>query len=155
MFGVKKKSYFLLSDIKKLTHFYVVTKCPLVYTNVWKIHEIDAAKYMCSAKHLKNKTWWLCYKFIQKSASKDFINTFPPYFFTTFFHNIQQTFFATTTKTSKKQILTVALQNYAKINFKKLYKNLSYLFLTNFFPTCFKETLSKHYNNSDIIHHLN
>ena len=42
-------------------------------------------------------------------------------------------------KTSKKQILTVTLQNYAKINFKRLYKNLSYLsfheFLCNIFQT--------------------
>ena len=31
-------------------------------------------------------------------------------------------------KTSKMQILTTTLQNYGKITFKRLYKNLSYLF---------------------------
>ena len=36
-------------------------------------------------------------------------------------------------ETSKKQILTVALQNYTKISFKRLYKNLYYLFFTGFF----------------------
>ena len=45
-------------------------------------------------------------------------------------------------KTFKKQILKVALQNYAKISFKRLYKNLSYLFFTNCFATFFKKTLS-------------
>ena len=45
---------------------------------------------------------------------------------------------------SKNQILTVVLQNYAKTNFKRHYKNLSYLFLNNFFATVFKQTLSKH-----------
>ena len=36
-------------------------------------------------------------------------------------------------KKSKNQILTVALQNYAKVSFKRLYKNLSYLFFNEFF----------------------
>ena len=35
-------------------------------------------------------------------------------------------------KTSKKQILMFALQNYANISFKRLYKNLSYLFFQEF-----------------------
>ena len=46
-------------------------------------------------------------------------------------------------KTSKKQILMVALQNYAEINLKRLHKNLSYLFFHKFFATFFKQTLSK------------
>ena len=83
---------------------------------------------------------WLRYKIAQKSASKNFIKTSPTYFFTTFsatfretfFKNLQQIFFVTFNKTSKKQILTVVLQSYSKISFKILYKNLSHLFLKNF-----------------------
>ena len=37
-------------------------------------------------------------------------------------------------KISEKLVLTVALQIHAKINFKRLYKNLSYLFFMNFLP---------------------
>ena len=48
-------------------------------------------------------------------------------------------------KTSKKQKLTVALQNYTKISLKRLYKNLSYLFFMNFFPNIFFATFSKHF----------
>ena len=44
-------------------------------------------------------------------------------------------------KTSKEQILTVALQNYAKISFKRLYKNLSYLFFHEFFCKIFQTDL--------------
>ena len=40
-------------------------------------------------------------------------------------------------KTFKKKILIVALQNYAKISFKRLYKNLSYLFFHEFFRNIF------------------
>ena len=32
-----------------------------------------------------------------------------------------------------QQILTVSLQNYTKISFKMLYKNLSYLYFSRFF----------------------
>ena len=46
---------------------------------------MDAARYMCSAKHLKSKIWQLRYKIKQKSASKDFIKTFPTYFVISFF----------------------------------------------------------------------
>ena len=79
MLGGNKMSYiFLLPDIKNLRLFYVLTKYPLVYANALvsnqlkiitsslhpptknnnnnsKIDEIDAAKYMCSAKHLRSK----------------------------------------------------------------------------------------------------
>ena len=41
-------------------------------------------------------------------------------------------------KTSKKQIFTVALQNYAKNYFKRLYKNLSYLFFYGLFCNIFQ-----------------
>ena len=34
MLGVNEVIDFSLSDIKKLRHFYVLTKCPLVFSNV-------------------------------------------------------------------------------------------------------------------------
>ena len=36
---------------------------------------MHAAKCMCSAKHLRNKFWWLSYKITQKSTPKDFLKT--------------------------------------------------------------------------------
>ena len=42
------------------------------------MHRIDADKICCSAKRLKSK--FGCYKNAQKSASKNFIKTFPTYF---------------------------------------------------------------------------
>ena len=41
-------------------------------------------------------------------------------------------------KTSKKQILIDALQNYIKISFKRLYTNLSYLFFHEFLRHIFQ-----------------
>ena len=41
---------------------------------------MHAAKFMCSAKHLKKKFWWLNYKITQKSTPKDFLKTSSTYF---------------------------------------------------------------------------
>ena len=49
-----------------------------------KIHEIGAAEYMSSVKHLKSKIWQLCSKITQKSASKDLTKSSPTYFSRTF-----------------------------------------------------------------------
>ena len=51
---------------------------------------MDAAKYMCSSKHLKRKKITIALQITQKSASKGFIITFPT-FFQEFFCNIFQT----------------------------------------------------------------
>ena len=47
-----------------------------------------------------------------------------------------------------QQILTIALTNYAKISFKRLYKNLSYLF---FFMNFFRHFPNRPYPNVKII----
>ena len=46
-------------------------------------------------------------------------------------------------RTSKKQILTVALQNCVKLSFERPCKNLSYLFVMNCFAKFSRQTLSK------------
>ena len=47
-------------------------------------------------------------------------------------HKLDVAKYMRSAKHLKKQNLAVALQNYTKISFKRLYKNLSYLFFTNF-----------------------
>ena len=44
------------------------------------MHEMDAAKYICSEKYLKCRFSRLQYQIMQISASKDFIKIFPTYF---------------------------------------------------------------------------
>ena len=54
----------------------------------------------------------------------------------------------------KKQILTVALQNYEKSVSQDFIKTFLNYFVTNIFATFFKQTLSKRQNNSRIfLHH--
>ena len=104
-----------------------------------------AAKYMCSAKHLKNKFDGWVTKLRKNLLQKNL--------FFHIFYNIQQNIFS-------KHLANILLEysaKHQKVNFhscvtkfhknqlqKTLYKNFFYLFFRNFFATIFKQTLSKH-----------